>query len=68
MRREDGVGGGAQGKNIIVNKISRVWWSGMPPEVDFRVQERIPEEKGGEEAPEDSLWRDAGWRVTVEHS
>lgn len=29
-------------------------------------QERIPEEEKGEEAPEDSLWRVAEWRVMGE--
>lgn len=30
--------------------------------MDFRIQEWIPEEEGGEDAPEVSLCRDAGWR------
>lgn len=42
---------------ILVNKIS-----GMPSSLDLKIQEWIPEEERGEDAPEDSLCRDAGWR------
>lgn len=34
----------------------------MPPELDLKNQEWIPEEEGEEDAPEDSLCRDARWR------
>lgn len=34
----------------------------MPSSLDLKIQEWIPEEERGEDAPEDSLCRDAGWR------